>query len=140
MANDTQDFEQFMQQREDAARAYVRGDAAPLGRLVAHNSPATFFSPQGDYVQGADEVWSRYERDDAVFESGGDSHFEILHKAVSGDMAYWVGFQRATAHMRGSEEGVPFNLRITELFRREDGEWKLIHRHADPVKSKDEKE
>ena len=130
-----QDFEQFIKQREDAARAYVRGEAEPLGRLVARSSPATFFSPQGDYVQGAEDVSSRYESDDAIFEPGGDSHFEILHMAVDGDLAYWVGFQRATAHMRGNEQAVPFNLRITELFRREDGEWKLIHRHADSVKS-----
>lgn len=135
MDNDLHDFEQFMKQREEAARAYVRGDAAPLGRVVTHVSPATFFGPQGNYREGAEEVTSTYEHDAAIFEPGGDSHFEILQMGASDGVAYWVGFQRATTRMRGKTEAVPFNLRVTEVFRREDGEWKMIHRHADPLKS-----
>jgi len=133
MQNDLHAFEQFMQQREDAARAYVSGDVAPLGRVIAHESPATFFGPRGGYRQGADDVWSTYEHDAEGFAPGSDSHFEILHMAASDGIAYWVGFQRATAHMRGQTETVPFNLRVTEVFRREGDNWKLIHRHADPL-------
>ena len=33
----------------------------------------------------------------------------------------------------GSEEKRPFALRVTQLYRREEGEWKIIHRHADPM-------
>jgi len=135
MNDDMHDFEQFMQRRDAAARAYVRGDAAPLGEIVAHSSPATFFAPMGGYVQGADAVIARYARDAEAFESGSDSHFEILHMAASDGIAYWTGFQRAAAHMRGQAEAVPFNLRVTEVFRREDGDWKLIHRHADALVS-----
>lgn len=135
MSNDLQDFEQFMQQREEAARAYVQGDAAPLGRLAARVSPATFFSPQGSYREGADDVWQTYEQDATSFESGSDTHFEILHMAASDGIAYWVGFQRASAHLRGQAEPIPFNLRITEIFRREGDSWKMIHRHADPLAS-----
>jgi len=133
MQNDLQAFKQFMQQREDAARAYVSGDAGPLGGVVAHESPATFFGPQGGYRQGAGEVWATYEHDVESFAPGSDSHFEILHMAASDGIAYWVGFQRATAHMRGSSETIPFNLRVTEVFRREGDDWKLIHRHADSL-------
>jgi ketosteroid isomerase-like protein len=133
MSDDLHDFEQFMKQRDEAARAYVRGDVAPLRRMVAHGSPATFFAPMGGYVQDADAVSARYTRDAEAFERGSDSRFEILHMAASDGIAYWVGFQRASARMRGHAEAVPFNLRVTEVFRREGGDWKLIHRHADTL-------
>jgi ketosteroid isomerase-like protein len=47
---------------------------------------------------------------------------------VSGDFAYTVGYER-TNHIDGSE---PTVLRVTQIFRRENGEWKLAHRHGDP--------
>jgi hypothetical protein len=58
-------------------------------------------------------VLSRYERDAGLFESGSTS-FEILQAAASGDLAFWVGFQRATVRLRSPKEQVSFNLRVTE--------------------------
>jgi ketosteroid isomerase-like protein len=138
MNNDQHDFEQFMKQRSEIAFAYINGDASPLSEIITHHSPATFFAPPGGYRQGAEAVWSQYERDATIFESGGEGQLEILHMAASDGLAYWVGFQRATARLGGRPETVPFNLRVTELFRREDNNWKLIHRHADPLLSEPE--
>ena len=135
MTDDLHDFEQFMKRREDAARAYVNGDAEPVRRISTQISPATFFHPNGDYEQGAEQVSSRYVRDAEHFESGGDSSFEVLQMAASDGIAYWVGFQRATARLKEKLEAVPMSLRITEVFRRQGDEWKLVHRHADSLAS-----
>jgi ketosteroid isomerase-like protein len=58
-----------------------------------------------------------------------------MHMAASGDLAYWVGVQRSVVNVRGQEQGVPMDLRVTEIFRRERGEWKLVQRHADRLAS-----
>lgn len=133
-----ENFKEFMKQREAAARSYVCGDPAPVASITTRVCPATFFGPRGDYNQGADEVLSTFNLGAAMFGTGSDTHFEILHMAASDSIAYWVGFQRANAQMHGSKDTIPMNLRVTEIFRREDDEWKLIHRHADLLTSPSE--
>ncbi|MCW5659112.1 MAG: DUF4440 domain-containing protein [Burkholderiaceae bacterium] len=125
------DFDDFMEQRATAASAYVSGDASPLTRLLAVVSPASFFPPRGGVVQGATEVGARYVADALNFRSLGSSRFEVLQVGASGDLAYWVGLQRATAQVGDMTQPAPMDLRVTEIFRRESGEWKLVHRHAD---------
>jgi ketosteroid isomerase-like protein len=51
---------------------------------------------------------------------------------LSGDLAYIIGFE----HVAHSVAGVPvepYTLRVTHIFRREQGVWKIAHRHADYV-------
>ena len=133
MDNERQDFESFMRRREEAARAYVAGDPDPLKRIAARRSPASFFGPQGGSHEGADQVWDAYAHGAAALSPGGETHFEVLHLAAGDGLAYWVGLQRATVMIGGRAEPTPMDLRVTEVFRREDGEWRLIHRHADQL-------
>jgi ketosteroid isomerase-like protein len=130
---DTRDFDQFLLTRTHAAEAYVSGDAGPLSGIAARSSDTTFFGPGGGAVHGADAVVSRYQSDAPMFERGSTTRLEILHAAASGDVAYWVGFQHALARFKGKPEPVPMKLRVTEIFRCEDGQWKLVHRHADAL-------
>ncbi len=134
MAADPEDFEQFLRQREAASAEYLNGNPEPLGRVVAQRLPATFFSPRGDATTGTREVSARYAEDASVFIRSTENTFETLDSAASRDIAYWVGFQRSKTSLRGQDQPVQFDLRVTEVYRCEDGQWKLVHRHADQLK------
>jgi ketosteroid isomerase-like protein len=125
------EFERFFTQRVAAAEAYVNGDPKPLEALVARQGEASFHSPRGDSVGGAEAVATRYRDDAGSFQPGGTSSFDILHKQVSEDLAFWTGWQVATVHLAGRAEPVSMKIRVTEVFRKIADGWKLVHRHAD---------
>jgi len=49
------------------------------------------------------------------------------------ELAYIIEVERYNARMRGRETVSPVALRVTSIFRPEDGTWKIVHRHADPI-------
>ena len=130
----TDDFQQFLEARKKAAQAYVNGDFGPLSELAASTSPASFFSPMGDVTEGGEAVAARYERDAGAFNEGSASEIEMLHYGSSGDLGYWVGYQVADVRMKGRPGPVEMRIRVTEILRRDNGRWKMIHRHADMPK------
>jgi NAD(P)H-dependent FMN reductase/ketosteroid isomerase-like protein len=125
------DFEAFMRQRREVASAYVRGDAGPLSEIATRVDPATFFSPRGDASQGAAALLERYAGDAKSFGKDGTTRLEVLQSATSGNLAFWTGLQHAEV---GHGDDSKMTLRVTEVFRFEDGGFKLVHRHADPLK------
>ena len=59
---------------------------------------------------------------------------EIVAAEASGDLAYTVALEHTTASIAGAPPQ-PYVLRATTVFRREDGEWKVVHRHGDALAS-----
>jgi ketosteroid isomerase-like protein len=127
------DFEVFMRRRIAASDAFVGGDYGPLGAISTNRPPASIFGPKGDCVQGPEAVNAANRAGAAQFGPGGENRFEVLHSAVDGDLAYWAGIQRSVVNVKGQPKPVPMDLRVTEVFRREEGAWKLVHRHADKL-------
>ena len=56
--------------------------------------------------------------------------FELVAAGVSGELAYTVGFEHTSVSMDGTPLE-PYTLRVTHVYRREDGEWEIVHRHGD---------
>jgi len=123
-------FESFMQQRRRVAAAFVNGDPAPLRDISTVHDPATIFGPGGGIEEGARQVLEVNEAASHQFH-GGTTDLVILHSGADGRFGYWTGWQSASVRVEGRAEPVPMKLRVTEIFRRDGGEWKLIHRHAD---------
>ena len=126
-------FSEFMQTRAVAAEAYSQGRAGEVIALSTAREPASFFGPDGKSVRGVDAVRDDYRAAAERFGPNGSNAFKIVHMAEGGDVAYWSGLQEAVVESDGKP--LPMTLRITELFRREGGSWKLVHRHADFLKS-----
>ena len=58
---------------------------------------------------------------------------QLMHQTTDEQLAYWTGVEHSIFKMKGQDTEVLLNLRVTEIFRKENGEWKLMHRHADKL-------
>ena len=129
-------FDEFFALREAAGNAYVRGDGTAVDAIVPHEGAASFHSPGGDTVIGAQDVAARYLSDVALFHDNGVSRFEVIQKGYAGDVGFWTGFQVAKVQIGEMPAPADMRLRVTEVLRRIDGAWKLVHRHADVARGK----
>jgi ketosteroid isomerase-like protein len=130
-------FKSFMKVRLEASTDFVEGKFELLEKISVGKSPATIFPPAGICVQGVDEVNAFNEKGANNFLPGAKNKFEIMHYGADGHLAYWTGIQRSIVKMKGQNNDVIFNLRVTEIFRKENDEWKLMHRHADKLTEQD---
>jgi ketosteroid isomerase-like protein len=73
------------------------------------------------------------ERAASNYRDGEIVGFELVAKYANPELAYIVEVERYKAKVGGGEELAPIALRVTSIFRREDGVWKIVHRHADPI-------
>ncbi len=89
----------------------------------------------GHILRSAPATWGEIEptfRWLASTFSGSESFdYEVLAPGVSGDLGYVAGIEHTVAARHGAEP-VSYRLRVTTVFRREDGAWKVVHRHGDP--------
>jgi len=73
------------------------------------------------------------DRAAANYRDGQAVAFENISTVVTRDLAYIVEIESYHARVGGAEEIAPVAVRVTTVFRREDGAWSVVHRHADPI-------
>jgi SnoaL-like domain len=130
-----QDFERFLHRYEAANTAFVNGNPSPWLSITAAKDPVSIFGGFGGLGEaGLASVFQRYLLAATAFQSSGAKvEFQYLVKDVQGRLAYTVAIERSNVLYAGQTETQPQILRVTMLFRREHGAWKIVHRHADTM-------
>ena len=116
-----------------ADTALHNGDAGPRMAMWSHDHTVTLF---GGAMGGAGwaEIEPIFRRLGASFSDCRSFDYEVIAAGASDDLAYTVGFEHTTASVRGGPPSA-YVLRVTTVYHREHGEWKVVHRHADPAGS-----
>ena len=127
------DLRQVVGQYHAAADKFSRGDALPVKMIFSHRDDVTLANPFGPVVRGWQQVSEAFDFASSRFKDGEVTSFETVAEYVSSDLATILEIERWEAKVSGRKEVTPFVLRVTTTFRREDGMWKLVHRHADPI-------
>jgi hypothetical protein len=93
----------------------------------------TLANPFGPAVRGWKRVSDALDFASARFRDGDVTGFEALAEYSTPDLTTILEIERWRAKVGGREDVSTFVLRVTSTFRREGGNWRLVHRHADPI-------
>lgn len=112
-----------------AERAIHEGDPAPRKALWSRTEPLTLF---GAAVTGHgwDELSATFDWLGRSFSDCSFYENEVVAAEAGRDFAYLVAIERSAVSIDGTPRR--YALRVTTIFRREDGEWRIVHRHGDP--------
>ena len=105
-----------------------RMDVAALPEIWSHSDDVTTMHPMGGEQVGWEEVRTSFEQ---AAGSMTDSQVTLLDQRIYAgtDLAYETGIERGSAKLAG--EPIEFEQRVTNVYRLEDGRWKMIHHHTD---------
>ena len=128
------DVDELIEQFNLAQGEFLKGNVEPMNGLFSHGEDVTLNNPLSPPAHGWDRVAATMERAASQFRDGDIVAIENQEKHVTPELAYVVRVERAKAKVGGSEDIIaPIALRVTMIFRPEEGEWKIVHRHADPI-------
>jgi ketosteroid isomerase-like protein len=136
-ASEDPSFQAFLSRFEQGINQFINGDPRLWKENASQQDDVTIMGGWGAYEKGWTEVGPRYDWAAARFKkSGTKAKYEYLSQGISGDIAYTIAIERSEPHIIDQERPTPMVLRVTHIFRKEQGNWRLVHRHADPVTTK----
>ncbi len=114
----------------EAETALHHGDASLRRAMWSHDDPVTLFGAANS-ARGWPEITAVFGQLGDTFSDCTAYDCEVVAAGTSGDLAYLVAIERVTLSMDGGPQQ-SIALRVTTVFRREEGDWKVVHRHGDP--------
>ncbi len=106
----------------------LNGDAAPLAEIWSHGKAVTSLHPIGGREVGWDAVRESFEKV-AQLSSDGKVGLKDQLIQVAGELAYEVGIEHGQVKISG--QPVTIEHRVTNIYQREAGTWKMVHHHTD---------
>jgi ketosteroid isomerase-like protein len=127
-----QDIAALLARWSESAQLYIDGDLRAYAAIARHAEDYTLLPPNGgDARSGFDSSDDAVEWTARTFR-GGQAELETFKTYSSGDLAVLVAAERQVAAV-GDLPLQDWSLRVTLVFRREETDWRLVHRHADPL-------
>ena len=128
---DKEEFIEWTQSRLRVAEtALHNGDPEPRLALWSSAEPVSVLGAWRS-ATGQEEVRNLFRTLAETFSDCTSHAYDIIAAEVIGDMAFTAGYERTEASMNGERRR--YTLRVTQIYRREDGAWKVAHRHGDSV-------
>ena len=127
-------LDEIVPRQQAADDAIHAGDPEPRKALWSHEDPVTVLGAFGVAASGWAECSEVFEWLATKFTGSESFELEIVAAGVSGDLAYTVGYEHSVASRDGGQMQ-PNRLRVTHVYRRENGEWRIVHRHGDGLEA-----
>jgi ketosteroid isomerase-like protein len=129
MTSGTEQFLAEMLPKQRAAeQAIHNGEVAPRLTLWSRNDPVTLYGARLS-ASGWADIEPTFRTVASWFSDSAAYEFEVIAAGASGDLAYTVGYEHNQVKVNG--EPRTYTLRVTHVYRREDGQWRIVHRHGD---------
>ena len=126
-------FEEEVHRYHLAVPEITRGNPAAVKELYSRLDDVTLANPFGGIARGWAQVEARLDQASRQFQDGEMLGFDTITSYKALNTAYLVETEHFKARVEGAPAPEEFALRVTSIFRREEGYWKLVHRHADPA-------
>jgi ketosteroid isomerase-like protein len=127
----SEEVRQLVERSKESNAALMRGDVARYSALVNLADDFTLMSPFGGKPSRGAPTPARMQQIGKVFRNGSLEQ-ELVHAYGSPDMVVLAIIERAHVEV-GGLPAQDWALRVTLVYRREGSEWRLAHRHADPL-------
>ena len=127
------DLQNLIEGYHHAMDAFMKGNPQPAKDLYSRREDVTIANPFGPPARGWEKAAETMDRAATNYRDGNATGFERTSEYASTDLAYILELEQLRSKVGGADELVPFSLRVTTIFRREEGGWRIIHRHADPI-------
>jgi hypothetical protein len=115
------DLDAVVEQCQRALGEFVKGDPEPMQMMFSHREDVSIANPLGPPVRGWEHVAAIMEHAASQFRDGEMVGFENVAKYVTPELAYIVWIERTRAKLGAREDVDPFALRVTRVFRPEEG-------------------